>query len=319
MFTRAPMMKRLTESDMTMDQQLQKYLEMIDLVFDSEELLISSTDNPSIIDYYNQSFWGYHFVHSKEGSIHLAMNYDGVFNEDGYYEQSKIIDNLIEERSPERILELASGPGFNSIYLSRQHPSLSFEGVDLTQKHVDQARKKARNIGNLCFNQGDMQNLAYDSDSFDLVFVVEGFCNAQDTQRALSEVFRVMRKNGTFVVIDGFRKKKMAEVGTEWSKAAHLVEHSMSAPSFVFIDQFADHVNNAGFTIEKIIDHSKVIMPNLKQLERRAFKFFNHPKLARILLKILPSKLLMNAVAGILMPLTVDCEVHGYYQINIRK
>lgn len=78
-------------------RELRKYLEKINKIFDVSALAVEEIENQEIIDYYQKSELGYRFFHSPEGSIHMALNYDGVFSEDGYYEQVKIVNGYIEK------------------------------------------------------------------------------------------------------------------------------------------------------------------------------------------------------------------------------
>jgi ubiquinone/menaquinone biosynthesis C-methylase UbiE len=298
---------------------LKDYLKLIESVFDTQKLINSNTDNDSTADYYEKSYWAYRLIHSNQGSIHMSMNFDGKFNKNGYFEQANIVGTHLDTYHPKAILELASGRGFNSILLGEKNPDKVFKGVDLTPKHVNESNKKSKHLKNVTFERGDFQNLHYESESFDLIFVVESFCHAQDFDKALKESFRVLKKGGQMIIIDGFRKKKISELGPEWKKATQLVEKTMSVTHFIEYDTFIKKATSNGFSIEKEVDYSSSIMPTLKRYEKIANIYYRNKFLTTVFKIFLSEKLLMNSVAGILMPLTVGEQIHGYYQITLKK
>ena len=91
----------------------------------------------------------------------MAMNYNGILNEDGYYEQARIVSRHIDELHADNVLELASGKGFNSVFLARQYPHVRFRGIDITPSHVSQAQSRATGLTNLSFEIGNFQALSF--------------------------------------------------------------------------------------------------------------------------------------------------------------
>lgn len=138
----------------------------------------------------------------------MALNPDGVFDKDGYYGQARIVQGYLRG-GQERVLELASGKGFNSTYLARANPDQTCIGVDLTPKHIAMAKRADHDLPNLGFQLGDFQALPFKSSSFDLAFVCESICHATDMEKALSEAHRVLRPGSKLIVFDGFRERTL--------------------------------------------------------------------------------------------------------------
>jgi ubiquinone/menaquinone biosynthesis C-methylase UbiE len=299
--------------------ELAKYLNKIKQVFDLDELLRQEIDQMEVVDYYVQSEAGYRFFHSSEGAIHLALNYDRKFDKEGYYGQAKIIQKHITELCPQRVLELGSGKGFNTIYLARKNKDVEFIGIDITHKYVKFAQTQSQGLANLHFVLGDFHKLNFVDESFDLVFEVESVCHAYDMSMVLSEIYRVLKPKGRFISFDGYRKAGFDQFDDKIKLAARLVEVAMAISRPWLIDDWLYLAQKIGFEILSVDELSEAIMPNLLKFQRLAKGYFKFTILSRALLRILPPKLVKNSIAGLLMPFTIKAGAHGYYNIVLKR
>jgi len=299
-------------------KDLEKYLGKIDRIFGIQQFLRRKIDIEDIVTYYQESDYGYRIFHSAAGSIHMALNFDGVFDKRGYYAQARLIDEeYIKNAAGMQVLELASGNGFNSIFLANNNPKVDFVGIDLTPLHVETAKKRAEGISNLCFSQGNFQDLEFDDKTFDLVFEVESICHATDMKAALSEAYRVLKPGGQFVLFDGFRKPEFDSFSDEQKMAAKLVELAMAVDSPWKINRWLELAKEIGFSIVVVDDISRAIMPNLMRFQLLARGFFKYPPLSKTILKVLPDYLVQNAIAGLLMPFTISMGLQGYFKVGL--
>lgn len=301
--------------DIKNEDELKKYLEKVDKVFNVREFIEQDIGFQDTADYYRESELGYRFFHSANGSIHMALNYDGKFDRDGYFGQAKIVQNYINKTGAKKMLELASGRGFNSTYLAKINPDGQFTGIDLTPEHVKYSKEHAKGIPNLEFQQGNFQDLQFEDGKFDLVFEVESICHAIDMKKALSETKRVLKIGGYFIAIDGFRSQGFETSSSEMRIASKLAEVSMAVGKAWKIDDWDSLCKQVGFRIESTDDLSMAIMPNLLRFQFLARGFFKFPCLSKLLVKTLPYYLVQNAIAGILMPFTVGAGMQRYYKI----
>jgi ubiquinone/menaquinone biosynthesis C-methylase UbiE len=78
----------------------------------------------------------------------------------------------------------------------------SVTGVDLAENLLELARAKAKQRGltNIQFETGDMTNLRFDTDSFDVVVCVFGIFFVPDMEAALRELTRVARSGGRVAI-----------------------------------------------------------------------------------------------------------------------
>lgn len=94
-----------------------KDLARIRQVFNLEEIL-KDFNKAITVKYDTESEWGYRNFHFPQGCVHLALNYDGKFDEQGYYEQPRWVSGQIEEVQAQNVLKSGSGKGFNSLFLA---------------------------------------------------------------------------------------------------------------------------------------------------------------------------------------------------------
>jgi SAM-dependent methyltransferase len=298
--------------------ELGRRVDRLSRAFDLDALEGHGETNEQICKYYEDSRLGYRFVHSQEGAMHMALNPSGVFDRAGYEGQA----NLVRERFSEKtvdVLELASGNGFNLALLARREPGRKFIGVDLVATQVERANQELSQFGNATTYVGDFQALALDDESQDFVFVVESFCHATDLPRAFSEVRRVLRPDGLFVVIDAWRTEAYRGASNFVQDTAANVERAMAVSKTLVLNDWLELAEQSGLSPVEDLDLSEQIKPNLARLAKGADKFLSHERMASFARLLLPKSLIQNAVAGYLMPVTVDLGVHTYRLESLRR
>ncbi|MFA7272288.1 MAG: class I SAM-dependent methyltransferase [Crocinitomicaceae bacterium] len=300
------------------EANLNELLQKIERVFNLKSILSEEISKTKIQKYYRDSNLGYNLVHSKEGSVHMAINYDGVFSPDGYYQQVReIAEHLQEKRSD--VLELGCGKGFNSAYLSKEFPLSHFSGIDITERHLDYAKKKAEHVQNLSFKTGDFHQLEHPNASFDVVFELEAVCHSDQPQTVLSEVYRVLKPGGKFILYEGFRTANFDQCSDIQKEAAVLIEKTMAVNHGHNIEIWLDMARKIGFEIQQNNDISEAILPNLKRFHRLALKYFKYRFLAKLALVFFSKNLIKNTIAGSLMPFSIVQKIQSYNRIVLVK
>ena len=111
--------------------------------------------------------------------------------------------DLIERvslRSEERVLDVATGTGIVARRAKRlMGPSGNVVGLDLNSSMLDIARTRTDGAG-IDWVRGDAQDLPYDADSFDVVFIQQGLQFFPDRVQAVRELYRVLKPCGRFGV-----------------------------------------------------------------------------------------------------------------------
>lgn len=299
------------------EEILQEYLDKIERVFNTTSIINENIDKSKVQKYYHDSNLGYNLVHSKEGSVHMALNYDGIFNDDGYYQQAREINEHLEPNF--RVLELGCGKGFNSFYLANKNPDLTYFGIDISNKHLSYAKKKAEKLDNLNFSYGNFHSLNFDNNTFDIVFELESVCHSDDPETVLEEVHRVLKQGGRFILYEGFRTKTFNNLTSTQKKSASLIEKTMAVNNGHNIEEWLEIAKTKGFKVMMNDDISSAIMPNLKRFHRLARKYFKYYFLSKTILAIMPKNLIKNTVAGLLMPFSIMQNVQSYNRIILTK
>src|SRR6185436_1861513 len=156
---------------------------------------------------------------------------------EGFFEQARLIGELVRARGAKEVLELGPGKGLNSVYLAERNPDVRFTGVDLTPQHVKVASERGKHCPNLRILHGDFHDLVQIPDeSVDLAFEVEAGCYSDTPERVsrfLSEVGRVLRPGGTFVAFGYVRSNDFERCSRPTKLALELVARAWVVDGFV--------------------------------------------------------------------------------------
>jgi ubiquinone/menaquinone biosynthesis C-methylase UbiE len=132
---------------------------------------------------------------------HVAWLYafcrENVFRDD----TERIISLLWPDHQPRpgtKLMELGCGPGFYSRKLARRFPQLSVTGIDRSERQILWARARARSeaIQNCVFERVNALEIPWDDRRFDVLITSRLFTVLRDPERAIGEMFRVLRPGG---------------------------------------------------------------------------------------------------------------------------
>lgn len=293
---------------------LQAALEKIDETF-SIQAVMGDFDRNILAQYYKQSERGYRRYHSQGGSIHLALNEDGIFNPAGYYGQPKFVAQQLQAVDAKRVLEVGSGKGFNSEFLAQRHPDVEFVGLDLTPLNVKLAQQKAKSLRNLAFQRGDFNQIPFPDQQFDLVFGVECLCYSLDNHQTLAELYRVLKPGGRLVVFDAYRNPGFETFSEDLQLAASLLEASMAVRQGMnAILAWTEASKKLGFTILENTDITESIYPNVDHLHRLARRYFEANGIMRRLSLFFQKYLVRNAIMALVCPTVLRQGILRYYR-----
>jgi demethylmenaquinone methyltransferase/2-methoxy-6-polyprenyl-1,4-benzoquinol methylase len=113
----------------------------------------------------------------------------------------------VAKHQPQRVLDLATGSGDVAFALSK-HLSTNtlITGMDFCQPMLDQAIRKQASapnaFANISFQAGDALQLPLADASFDVVTIAFGLRNLADRDRGLREMRRILRPEGTLIVLE---------------------------------------------------------------------------------------------------------------------
>jgi len=114
-----------------------------------------------------------------------------------------------------RVLEVAPGPGYLAIEIARLG-GFQVTGLDISHTFVAIAAENSRQAGVAVeFRQGDVAEMPFANESFDLVVCQAAFKNFTLPRSALAEMHRVLRSGGTAVIQDMSRDATHADIDRE--------------------------------------------------------------------------------------------------------
>jgi len=123
-------------------------------------------------------------------------------------------------KGDERVLDVATGPGYIAEAFARSAREVI--GVDLTAAMlaIGEERTRERGIPNVSFRIGDVQNLPFEKEEFDVVVSRLALHHMQNPAKVVQEMARVCRVGGTVLVEDihGSEHPDRAAYQDRWEK-----------------------------------------------------------------------------------------------------
>ncbi|MEK6451522.1 MULTISPECIES: bifunctional demethylmenaquinone methyltransferase/2-methoxy-6-polyprenyl-1,4-benzoquinol methylase UbiE [Myroides] len=176
----------------------------------------------------------------------------------------KKVLKLVSDTNPESILDIATGTGDLAILLSKSNAT-KITGLDLSagMLEVGKQKIKALNLQNrIEMIQGDSENLPFADNSFDAITVGFGIRNFEDLEKGLSEILRVLKPGGIFVILETsvptkfpfrqgyffYTQNIMPFMGKLFSKDQKAYKYlSDSAKNFPFGEELNNILRKVGF------------------------------------------------------------------------
>jgi len=111
---------------------------------------------------------------------------------------------IVGKQQPETILDIATGTGDLAINLAKTNAS-KIVGFDISPGMLDIGKKKIAQKQlehKIEMVLGDSEKMPFDDNSFDAITVAFGVRNFENLEQGLSEILRVLKPNGTFVILE---------------------------------------------------------------------------------------------------------------------
>ena len=116
----------------------------------------------------------------------------------------KRVVKILKKKNPKNILDIATGTGDLAINLVKTGAE-QIIGLDISKGMLEVGKKKVSEKGlnaTIKMIVGDSENLPFEDHSFDAVTVAFGVRNFENLEKGLSEIYRVLKPSGTFVVLE---------------------------------------------------------------------------------------------------------------------
>jgi demethylmenaquinone methyltransferase/2-methoxy-6-polyprenyl-1,4-benzoquinol methylase len=116
----------------------------------------------------------------------------------------KKVVNLVSETNPKLILDIATGTGDLAINLAETNAD-KIIGLDISEGMLEVGKQKIlqKNLQDrIEMVVGDSENLPFEENTFDAITVGFGVRNFETLEKGLSEIYRVLKPNGIFVILE---------------------------------------------------------------------------------------------------------------------
>ncbi|MFT5215884.1 MAG: demethylmenaquinone methyltransferase/2-methoxy-6-polyprenyl-1,4-benzoquinol methylase [Glaciecola sp.] len=116
----------------------------------------------------------------------------------------KKVVSIVGKQNPDTILDIATGTGDLAINLAKTNAS-KIVGFDISPGMLEIGKQK---IGQNKLNNkiemvlGDSEKMPFTDNSFDAITVAFGVRNFENLEQGLTEILRVLKPNGTFVILE---------------------------------------------------------------------------------------------------------------------
>ena len=116
----------------------------------------------------------------------------------------KKVLKLVASKNPKTILDIATGTGDLAILMA-ETGAQKITGADISEGMMEVGRKKvaAKHLSDkIQLVYGDSENLPFEDDSFDAITVGFGIRNFENLEKGLTEILRVLKPGGIFVILE---------------------------------------------------------------------------------------------------------------------
>lgn len=177
----------------------------------------------------------------------------------------KKVVKIVSQKKPDRILDVATGTGDLAIQLA-QTEATEIIGLDISPGMLEVGKKKvrAKKLNNqISMVVADSEKMSFKDNYFDAITVAFGVRNFENLEKGLTEIYRVLKPGGIFVVLEtslptkapykqGYKlysKKILPMIGRIFSKDRSAYSYlSESAAVFPYGQAFNNILEKIGFT-----------------------------------------------------------------------
>ncbi|MEI6576578.1 MAG: methyltransferase domain-containing protein [Bacteroidota bacterium] len=162
--------------------------------------------------------------------------------------------NLADPQLGDVCVDLGSGRGTDALRMAEIVGDTGFiYGIDISGGMIDKARKSAEKFGvlNVCFIQSELEQITLPDRTADLVISNCTLNHASDKLAVWKEIFRILKKDGRFVISDIYATLPIAE---EYRTDPVAVAECWAGA--ITRDEYMRHLEEAGFVTVEILEES---------------------------------------------------------------
>jgi cyclopropane fatty-acyl-phospholipid synthase-like methyltransferase len=224
-----------------------------------------------IIDYYEQTDKSYQ--HWGEEEIY-SMHY-GFWNEntkshvEALNNMNRVLAEKLKIKESDKILDAGCGVGASAIWLAKNY-NVEVTGITISNLQCEKANKFSLReglSGRVKFFIQDFTKTNFPNESFDIIFAIESVCHAENKKEFLEEAYRILKKNGKLIVVDGFMDKD--KIGFLDNFLLNSWIKGWKVPNLAKAIDFQLYLENIGFKNIGFKNINKNILPSSKEIFKR--------------------------------------------------
>ena len=137
----------------------------------------------------------------------ISGNYDGLNRVISFgidVKWRKKVVQLVSDKNPKIVLDIATGTGDLAILMTATSAE-KIIGLDISAGMLAVGREKieAKNLSSkIEMLLADSENMPFENDTFDAITVAFGVRNFENLEKGLTEILRVLKPNGVFVILE---------------------------------------------------------------------------------------------------------------------
>jgi len=131
----------------------------------------------------------------------LSLNVDKSWRRKAVKRLKKSLANV----SNPKILDVACGTADSTIQIAKSIENAEISGIDISDGMLKKGEEKVEQQGlsdRISFSKSPAENIDFQDNTFDAVFVAFGVRNFSDRMKGLGEIMRVLKPNGTLMVLE---------------------------------------------------------------------------------------------------------------------
>ncbi len=174
------------------------------------------TQEEGVEKFYATAITGFHNYHGG----YLNFGYwarPGISYEEAATDLIKLLGQKLGLNSDSHLLDVGCGMGSQDVYLSRTFSPKKIDALDVTWKHIEIARERARReqVGTdkLEFHHGTAVRLPFAAESFTHLLSVEAPEHFNTREDFFQEAWRVLQPQGVMVLADYTLAQKPKNIG----------------------------------------------------------------------------------------------------------
>jgi tocopherol O-methyltransferase len=232
---------------------------------------MSNHDHRAVERYYDATWYDYRgfWMRPKDRAIHFGYWDAGVSDHSSSLLR---MNEILAERAGiaigTHVYDAGCGVGGSAFWLA-EHLGATVVGVNIVPDQVDRARRYAtdRDLQEFTqFRQADYAQTGLPSGTFDVAWVLESLCHAEDKRAVLEECFRLLVPGGVVVIAEYLRVGHGLPVASEALLREWL--SGWAIPDLATEAEISAWLRSVGFGDVSADDITEQVRPSVRRLNR---------------------------------------------------